>query len=175
MIGKGTYSPQDFEKYKKLRWLIVGKYCSIAKGVTIFNEDQHRTKIEPLRVNNYPTEKFRRDQKGTYKINKLIIGHDVWIGQNAVLFAGITIGNGAIIGAYSVVAKSIPPYAVAVGNPVQIKRIRFREDQIKELEKIQWWNWNKRKIRQAAPYMYDVDMFIQYVNKLILVDKPVAK
>ena len=175
MIGKNTYFPPDFKKYCKLPWLFIGKYCSIAENVTIFNEDQHRTKSEKKRVNNYPTEGFDKSQKGTYKINRLIIGNDVWIGKNAVIFPGITIGDGAILGAYSVVAKDIPPYAVVVGNPAQIKRIRFTEKQVWELEKIQWWNWDLEKIRQVSPYMYDVDMFIEYTKRVAKIDKTIEK
>jgi len=75
-----------------------------------------------------------------------IIGNDVWIGQNVTVLPAVHIGDGAIIGANSVVAKDIPPYSVAVGNPCEVKRKRFDEDLIEYLLKIKWWDWSAEKI-----------------------------
>ena len=75
-----------------------------------------------------------------------IIGNDVWIGQNVTVLPAVHIGDGAIIGANSVVAKDIPPYSVAVGNPCEVKSKRFDEDLIEYLLKIKWWDWSAEKI-----------------------------
>lgn len=75
-----------------------------------------------------------------------IIGNDVWIGQNVTILPGVHIGDGAIIGANSVVTKDIPAYHIAGGNPCKIIRKRFNEELINYLEEIKWWNWEEDKI-----------------------------
>lgn len=75
-----------------------------------------------------------------------VIGNDVWIGQNVTVMPGVHVGNGAIIGANSVVARDIPAYHVAVGNPCRIIKKRFEDELIEYLEKLQWWDWEDKKI-----------------------------
>ena len=75
------------------------------------------------------------------------IGNDVWVGADATILSGVTIGDGAIVGAHSVVARDVPPYAVVVGNPAKIVRYRFADDIIAELLKIAWWNWPDEKVK----------------------------
>ncbi len=91
---------------------------------------------------------------------KIIIGHDVFIGMNVSVLDGVTIGNGAVIGAGSVVSKDVPPYAVAVGNPIKIIKYRFTEEEIEELERVQWWNWNLNQLEKVKEYFNDVGSFI---------------
>ncbi len=74
------------------------------------------------------------------------VGNDVWIGHKATIMAGVTIGDGAIIAAHSLVTKEVAPYSIVGGNPAREIRKRFTEDQIKKLLEIQWWNWNIEKI-----------------------------
>lgn len=92
--------------------------------------------------------------------DKIIIGSDVWIGRNAVLLGGITIGHGAIIGAFSVVASDVPPYAVVVGNPATVKRYRFSQAQIDALLEIQWWNKPDSWIKENKTSLLNIDTFI---------------
>lgn len=75
-----------------------------------------------------------------------VVGNDVWIGQNVTVMPGVRIGDGAIIGANSVVAKEIPPYCIAVGNPCRVIRKRFDDELIDYLLKIKWWDWPIKKI-----------------------------
>jgi acetyltransferase-like isoleucine patch superfamily enzyme len=99
-------------------------------------------------ISTYPfpafTDKFP-EAKGIEQFvttkGDVTIGNDVWIGQHVTILSGVTIGDGAVIGAHSVVGKSIPPYAIAVGNPARVIRYRFDEKTIEMLLKIQWWNW----------------------------------
>lgn len=74
------------------------------------------------------------------------VGNDVWIGQNVTVLPGVHIGDGAIIGANSVVASDIPPYCIAAGNPCRVIKKRFDDELISHLEKIQWWDWSDEKI-----------------------------
>lgn len=78
----------------------------------------------------------------------IVIGNDVWIGHKATIMPGVKIGDGAIIGAYSVVAKDIPPYAIAVGNPVKVIKYRFDEELIELLLKYKWWNKEEDEIEK---------------------------
>ena len=136
----------------------IGNYTSIGPNVqmhTLHNhaciQDRNLVSTAQLGFKGYPQ---------TYGKEKIVIGSDVWIGRNVVLLGGITIGHGAIIGAFSVVAKSVPPYAVVVGNPCQIKRFRFTDDQISKLLKISWWNWSREKIEQNKDDFLDIDKFL---------------
>ena len=95
------------------------------------------------------------------------IGNDVFIGVNVTVLDGISIGNGAVIGAGAVVTKDIPPYAVAVGNPIRILKYRFSEEIIKELNQMEWWNWKDEDLKKVEENFYDIELFIQkYSNDL---------
>jgi virginiamycin A acetyltransferase len=96
----------------------------------------------------------------TFSEEKMTIGSDVWIGRNATLLGSITIGDGAIIGAFSVVAKDIPPYAIVVGNPAVIKRYRFSEEQIEKLLRVRWWLWDDEKMSANREDFLDIDKFL---------------
>ncbi len=131
--------------------LIVGKFCSIACGARfLFNSANHSMKS----LSTYPFPIFF-DEWGLDKMqvasawdNKgdIVIGNDVWIGYEAVILAGVTIGDGAIIGARAVVTKDVPPYTVVGGVPArQIKR-RFPEQILNELLKLKWWDWDEDRI-----------------------------
>lgn len=88
------------------------------------------------------------------------IGNDVFIGMNVTVLDGIVIGDGAIIGAGAVVSKDIPPYAVAVGNPIKIIKYRFDENKRNQLLKIKWWDFEDERLHEIESYFYDVDEFI---------------
>ena len=83
----------------------------------------------------------------------IIIDNDVWIGYEAVIMAGVHIGDGAVIAARAVVTKDVPPYTIVGGTPARKIRMRFEEETIAKLQQIQWWNWPVEKIRQSLPYI----------------------
>lgn len=130
--------------------LIIGKFCQIASGIKIImNGANHRMNS----VTTYPFNIMGNGwEKVTPKLEDLpfkgntIIGNDVWIGQNVTILPGVRIGDGAIIGANSVVTKDIPAYHIAGGNPCKIIRKRFNEELINYLEEIKWWDWEEEKI-----------------------------
>ena len=136
--------------------LIIGKFCSIACGAKfLFNSANHKmaslsTYTFPLFFEEWGLEKENVaqawDQKGD-----IIIGNDVWIGYEAVVLSGVTIGDGAVIGCRAVVTKDIPPYTIVGGVPAKPIRKRFDEETIKELQKIKWWDWPEEKIAGKIP------------------------
>lgn len=145
----------------------VGHYTGIGTNLVILGgKGQHPSATQPQCVSNFPFAEFKMgDYHPSTGKGKIHIGHDVWIGANVTLLDGITIGDGAIIGAGSVVAKSIPPYAVAVGNPVKIKKYRFDPQTIQGLRSIQWWFWEEEKVKDALPEMKDIRHFLSKYGK----------
>ena len=95
---------------------------------------------------------------------RIEIGNDVFIGANVTILDGITIGSGAVIGAGAVVSKNIPPYTIAIGNPIKILKYRFTEQQINDLLLIQWWNFEEKDLQDVEILFFDVERFI---NKYI--------
>ncbi len=88
----------------------------------------------------------------------VLIGNDVWIGSGATILSGVTVGDGAVIGAHAVVSRDVPPYAVIVGNPGKVARLRFSRHIIEDLLKIRWWNWPRARIEQMLPFMLSNDI-----------------
>ena len=87
-----------------------------------------------------------------------IVGNDVWIGYEAVIMAGVHIGDGAIIAARTVVTKDVPPYTIVGGVPARPIRKRFDEEVIRKLETLKWWDWPAEKIRHCLPYIVNGDI-----------------
>lgn len=158
MYNDFSNNPVEFEKNNVLYHypinhdrLIIGKFCSIACGAKfLFNSANHTlsslsTYPFPLFFEEWGLEKTdvarSWDNKGD-----IIIGNDVWIGFEAVVMAGVTIGDGAIIGTRAVVTKDVPPYTVVGGIPAKPIKKRFDEDTISELLRIKWWDWPNEKI-----------------------------
>lgn len=95
------------------------------------------------------------------EFERVRIGHDVWIGTRSIIMGGITIGNGAIIGAGAVVTKDVPPYAVVAGVPAKVIKHRFDAEQVKTLEAIQWWNRDAVWLKKNAKQFHRVDEFLR--------------
>lgn len=152
--------PESFEKHVTHHYdfmgdkLIIGKFCAIARGTEfVMNGANHMLDC----LSTYPFEiidEFKglsrpfgdRGNRGD-----TVIGNDVWIGQDATILPGVHIGDGAIIGANAVVAKDIPPYAVAVGNPAVIKKYRFDKETIALLEELKWWDKPIEIVKEIIP------------------------
>lgn len=137
----------------------VGNYTTVGPHVQMHTLHQHACIGDRSLVSTYPM-RFPGYPK-TFGEEHITIGSDVWIGRNATLLGNITIGHGAIIGAFSVVAKDIPPYAVVVGNPAVIKRYRCTPDQIEQLLKIQWWSWDDQTLFERRDDFQDISQFVK--------------
>lgn len=164
-IGRGTAKPNvnDWGEGTKLK---IGNFCSIASDAWILMGGEHHTEWVTTYALFYdlltPTGFKFSKTKGD-----IVIGNDVWIGSGACILSGVTIGDGAVIGARTVVAKDIPPYAIAVGNPARVIKYRFDSETIEKLLKIQWWNWSDEEIKEIAPLLLSphIEQFIEYCQQ----------
>lgn len=181
VVGDYTYyddfeDTANFEKNVKYLFdfnndqLIIGNFCMIASDVKfIMNGANHLTDT----ISSYPFSIFgngwQEAMNGKEYPNKgnIVVGNDVWIGYNATIMAGVTIGDGAIIAANATVVKNVEPYTIVGGNPAKIIRKRFSETHIKLLLEIQWWNWSIEKITENVQLLTSttVEDLKKFANK----------
>jgi len=160
-VGDYTYGfkSDTFRLWNNDERISIGKYCSIADGVKIFGGGEHDYK----KVSTYPLGFLEGTKKPPYRFSKgqTVIGNDVWLGENSIILSGVTIGNGAVVGAGAVVAKDVPPYAIVVGNPAKIIKYRFSPAINKKLEEIKWWDWSIEKIKENLEYFEDIEKYFK--------------
>jgi virginiamycin A acetyltransferase len=131
--------------------LVIGKFCSIACGARfLFNSANHTmgslsTYPFPLFFEEWGLDRTDVAQAWDNK-GDIVIGNDVWIGYEAVIMAGVTIGDGAVIGARAVVTKDVPPYTIVGGVPARPIRLRFLQQTVDALLELAWWDWPKEQI-----------------------------
>jgi virginiamycin A acetyltransferase len=172
IIGDFTYfsddeNSEDFERHITHFYdfyndkLIIGKFCQIAKGVTfMMNGANHKMNA----FSTYPFYIFEAWNTKTPPISEFplkgdtTIGNDVWIGENSTILAGVTIGDGAIIGTRSVVASDVEPYTIVCGNPAKPIRKRFDKETVEFLLNLKWWNWSIEKIKQNITILSNADI-----------------
>ena len=139
----------------------IGKYCCIASDVLIgLGKHPSHTFVysHPIFFSTLGQSQISFAEKSYFcELSNTKIGHDVWIGARVIIIGGITIGNGAIIAAGAVVTKDVPAYAIVGGVPANIIRYRFNIDQIKYLEKIQWWDFDIDWLKRNFEYFHDLD------------------
>jgi len=158
-IGEYTYGYPRIFPFHLDNKLEIGKFCSIADGVKIFLGGNHNIKSPTT----YSLSYFMGgSSEESLSKGDVIIGNDVWIGYDALILSGVKIGDGAVIGARSVVAKDVEPYSIVVGNPAKEVRKRFDDKTIKKLLKIKWWNWSTEKIKKNSSILQgDIEEFIK--------------
>ena len=173
VVGEYTYyddpdGGENFEKHVTHHYdfngdkLIIGKFCAIARGIEfIMNGANHRM----CSVTTYPFNIMGGGwEKATPKTEDLplkgdtVVGNDVWIGQNVTVLPGVHIGDGAIIGANSVVTKDVPPYSIVGGNPAKLIRKRFDDETIEFLLQLKWWDWTAEKIFENLEILCSGDL-----------------
>jgi len=155
-IGRFTYG---FETLRVLQWnegaaLRIGSFCSIAEGATIFLGGEHRSDW----ITTFPFGHMFQDELGNVGLEghpatkgDVVIGDDVWIGGQATILSGISIGCGAIVAANSTVTRDVSPYEIVGGNPAKLIRRRFEPEIISLLIELSWWNLPIESIRELAP------------------------
>lgn len=143
--------------------LVIGKFCQIASGTKfIMGPANHRlcsVSTYPFNVfggawtENTPAHLLQLPHKGD-----TVIGNDVWIGRESIIMPGVKIGDGAIVAAYSVVAKDVPPYSVVGGNPARFIKKRFDEELMELLLALKWWNFEPKKLVEFLPLLCELDL-----------------
>jgi virginiamycin A acetyltransferase len=144
----------------------IGNFCSIAPGLQFIFRGKHMVNW----VSTYP---FREKWGMDVPLNDLpphfpiVIGNDIWIAENVKILQGVTIGDGAVIATESFVTKDVPSYAMVGGSPARIIRYRFLQNQINDLLKIKWWNWDDDIIKKYVPLLCssNIDVFIERCTK----------
>lgn len=139
--------------YNEINPVTIGNFCSIARNVDIQEWNHPVNKLSTSMIGGILGGKVVHEMESKGPIT---IGHDVWIGAQAVVLSGVTIGNGAIIGANAVVSNNIPAFAIAVGNPAKVVRYRFNERIIQQIKELEWWNWPIEKIRNSSGLFKEV-------------------
>lgn len=167
-VGKYSYGPLCNHRLVES----IGAFCSFAELTdVVLNHPVHYISTHPF-LYQKTDKNFTGDMRWyfegvkpigkMYKSKKVIIGNDVWLGKNVVITNGANIGNGVIAGAGAIITKDIPDYAIVGGVPAQIIRYRYSQEQIDNLNKIEWWNWPDEKIRECyADFYDDIDIFIE--------------
>ena len=168
VVGDFTYiADSEFESHvtHHYEWigdkLIIGKFCQIAAGVEfVMNGANHQMNA----ISTFPFYTLEGWNMNPPDVSCLpikgntIIGNDVWIGQNAVILPGVRIGDGAIIGANSIVGSNVEPYTIVVGNPARIVRKRFDDELIVLLLELKWWNMNTAQVQKIIPLLSNSDI-----------------
>lgn len=165
MYNDFVHDPREFQfnnvlyhYYINKDRLVIGKFCSIACGAKfIFTSANHALGS----LSTYPFPIFY-DEWALDAVNvtdawdnkgDIVVGNDVWIGYETVILSGVTIGDGAIIGARAVVTKDVPPYTIVAGVPARPIRKRFDEETIARLEQLRWWDWPEDEIRRNISHI----------------------
>ncbi|MDR7129249.1 chloramphenicol O-acetyltransferase type B [Algoriphagus sp. 4150] len=146
--------------------LIIGSYCSIGSGASFImagNQGHRHDWISSFPFFYMPeVESFKKGQDGFKKSADTIIGNDVWIGSEAMIMPGITIGDGAVIGSRALVTKDVEPYSIMGGNPAKVLKKRFPEDEIQKLLEIKWWEWDEKILSEAIPILCSSNISLLY-------------
>lgn len=163
-VGKYTYGYQYLNNDHVES---IGAFCSIAEGQLVVPNDHRMDWITTSPVASLTQFSFvDKDYMSEYISDddrRVVIGNDVWIGARCIIFEGITIGDGAVIAAGSIIRKDVPPYAV-VGGVDKILRYRFDKDTVNKLLQIQWWNWDDEKIRRNIDLFRDKNHFLERMS-----------
>ena len=135
--------------------LIIGKFCAIAKGIEfVMNGANHRmcsVTTYPFNIMGGGWECCTPALEDLPFKGDTVVGNDVWIGYEAVVMAGVTIGDGAIVASRAVVTRDVPPYAIVGGVPAKVIKYRFDPATVESLLRIKWWEWPAERIRRALP------------------------
>lgn len=152
-VGEGTYGHPNIVLPDDGSSIRIGRYCSIASGVSILTSQEHHLNW----VSAFPFQLIFGQDRGLPRPSRskgdVEIGHDVWVGTEALILSGVSVGHGAVIAARSVVTKNVPPYAIVAGVPARMIRYRFDEATIASLLRIAWWDWSREKIEAALPLL----------------------
>ena len=170
-VGKHTYGMLNVYSYfaDPFNRLVIGNYVSIASGVSFMLDINHQ--IQTFTTFPLKTRLFKPSPQDAVSKGPLIVEDEVWIGANAMLLSGVTIGKGAIVAAGAIVTRDVPPYAIVGGNPARIIRYKFSDDIINELLHIRLADIPEQKLRENIELLYQK---IESVDDVIKIKKLLA-
>ena len=152
-VGDFTYGRPIVLQWDKTTRLKIGKFCSIAANVQIYLGGEHHTEW----LTTYPFDVLIDNQQTPSK-GDVIIGNDVWIGNRATILSGVTIGDGAVIANSAVVTKDVRPFSIVGGVPAEFIRYRVAAHNLKNWDKLTWWDWPIEKLAEAMPLLLSGDL-----------------
>jgi acetyltransferase-like isoleucine patch superfamily enzyme len=139
----------------------IGNFCSIAEDCVLLLSGEHNTK----NISTFPFDLklgWEATNHTSFGRGNITIGNDVWLGKGVKILSGVTIGDGAVVGAYTMVRRNINPYEIWIGNPAMLAKKRFNDFEIKWLMKMKWWDWPDELIKEASAILTNND-----VSKLV--------
>jgi acetyltransferase-like isoleucine patch superfamily enzyme len=145
----------------------IGSFVSIANGVVI-GGGRHPMEwvgMSPVFYAGRDSVKAKFSTHAREPVQRVRVGHDVWIGRSAIVLPGVEIGTGAVVGAGAVVTKDVAPYAIVAGNPARLLRYRFSEPTVARLQATAWWERDDDALRRLGPWFNDVEGFLEVAEK----------
>lgn len=161
------YGPEKFEEnnvlynyeFSKVK-LVFGKFCALAAETKFLMTGDHKLDA----ISTYPFPIFANGWETAFNVfdlpvkGDIIVGNDVWFGYDSLVMNGVTIGNGSIVAAKSVVVKDVPPYSIVAGNPAKVVKMRFDDKTIDRLQRIAWWDWDIETITKHLKVICHLDV-----------------
>jgi chloramphenicol O-acetyltransferase type B len=152
MVIKGDHTYGNIIRRGEMNTIRIGKYCSIGDNVIFDGGWDH----DISKISTYPFHTWGLTENNNICSGDINIGNDVWIGADCIIRSGVTIGDGAVVGARSIISHDIEPYSLVVGNGRVIRK-RFTDEEIEGLLKLKWWNFSDKKVRDIAPILHSRD------------------
>ena len=167
-VGRWTYGYDDdtFRCYSPHDVIRVGRFTSLAAETRILGGGEHALDLP----STYPLRSLmlrpQSEAWDSFAKGPTVVGNDVWLGYRALVLSGVTIGDGAVVAAGSVVTHDVPPYTVVAGNPARPLRRRFDAATAARLQATRWWDWDAETLRAMEPWMYsDVHTFLEVAER----------
>lgn len=166
-IGAHTYGAKIRIRHDAIEHTLrIGDYCSLAEDTTFWVGGGHRTEWVTTYPFNALYRRFHDIEGHPVSRGDITVGNDVWTGFESLIMSGVTIGDGAVIGARSVVTRDVPAYTIVGGVPAKVIRPRFDDATIARLQEIAWWEWDEESVMAAVPLLQndDIAAFIAEVD-----------
>lgn len=165
-IGRGSYGDLEVVAFGEAATIEIGNYCSFAHGAKIMLGGEHRTDWATTYPFSAIDRRYSRFEGHPKSKGDVSIGNDVWVAREALILSGVTIGDGAVVGARAVVSRDVPPYTIVAGNPAVEIRLRFPPEIVERLRAIAWWNWPQARIDAAMAFLLspDIQAFLDAVE-----------
>lgn len=162
-MGRHSFCGYDCE----IAHASIGSFTSIANGVVV-GGGRHPLEwvgMSPVFYSGRDSVTAKFSEHDRAPPRRVEIGHDVWIGRNAIVLPGVTVGHGAVVGAGAVVTRNVPPYAIVAGNPATVLRYRFDESTIGKLLTLAWWDMPDAELRRVAATFKNPEAFLRLMDR----------